>query len=441
MKDALEIYGPHRRDISSSGQLSELAHPALGFLLLMLAQTTPLLAIQETKANNDVPIRVQDSSGNVFAATLSSISTETLRVVRESEVVELKYENLGRIDFLSPEVANQEDVEQVTRPESQNSIQILLRDGSRIGATELNTDEEQLVAKVGKEKIGFLTPQVRWVRFSGLTEEQEASWQKNLSDELSSDRLILKQQNGTLTKIDGIVVGIKSESVLFEFSGQQIPIPFSRLAGIQLFAATQPKKLTALSVLTDRPGNQYFVAEFGEALDSTLSFRLVCGTEVVLRTRAVASIDFGVSSSKSLADISPIRHQAKSLFNFPVDELSQDVVFGVRRLKGIDIPGSTTGPGIEFLGSGEATFEIPEGFSKLIGSVKLNPRGNKFTGCTIEIYSESTLLWSKKLDQADVVFAFEVPVKSDERLRLVVSANSAIPTGDVVHWLEPRLIR
>lgn len=319
-------------------------------------------------------------------------------------------------------------------------VQVELVDGSRFSCNSIRSDGEQLAVNFAERRFQLPTQAALSMQLRELSEEETKGWRAISQSAVNSDVLVLYQATGTLTKIEGVVLGIEEEKVQFEFSGQKIDVPFSKLAGIRFFVSDNSERPRISAVVTDIHANTWITTALNsDPSGNALTLSLQCGAEESIPMSELAEIDFSYGSLKYVADLEPIRRVATPLFDFGIPEEAE--LFGARRVASQNAPGRAVGPSIEFLGSGEAVYRIPAGFSRLSGSVELRPRGKKFTPCTVQIYLESKLLWEQNLSQTRTPFQYEVAVEGDERLRLVVSTKSKVPTGDVVVWQEPKFLK
>ena len=335
-------------------------------------------------------------------------------------------------------------------PPRDDAMLVRLVDGTQLHASSIQSADQQLTLAIGSRQLTLATEYVSSIRFGSLSDDRLAEWRQYRDSEASSDTLVVRQPTGALTKIEGIVLGIAADGVQFEFGDSKIPVPFARLAGIRFFTSVGPPEGRAAGHILDGLGNDWAISSLtgphrsdeSKADDAfNVRVRLLAGIDVEIPVAELVVIDLATGSTMFLADLAPLRRTAKTLFDFPVADLNQDSLFGDRRLPPHTIPGSSLGPSLEFIGSGQTTFEIPDGFSKLQGAVEIRPQGDKFTPCTVKILVEGELLWSQRLAENNAPVRFELSVPANQRLSLVVDANSEIPTGDVVRWLAPRLMK
>ena len=324
--------------------------------------------------------------------------------------------------------------------EQSRGVRLELIDGSQITGNSIRSDGERLTIDVGERQFGLSAKAALTMQLRDLSVEETKGWQAISQSVVNSDVLVIYQAAGTLTKIEGVVLGIADEKVKFEFSGQTIDVPFSKLAGIRFFVSDNARRPPISAVVVDTRGNTWITTAMeSNASGDAMTLSLQCGVEQSIPMAELAEIDFSYGSLKYVADLAPIRSTATPLFDFGVPGESD--LFGARRVAAQNAPGRSVGPSIEFLGSGEATYRVPDGFSRLRGSVELRPRGRTFTPCRVQIFMESKLLWEENLSQTRTPFQYDLAVEGDARLRLIVSTNSKTPTGDVVVWQEPKLLK
>ncbi len=173
---------------------------------------------------------------------------------------------------------------------------------------------------------------------------------------------------------------------------------------------------------------------------NALHVDLRCGADVRLGLSQVAEIDFSVGTMKALVDLPPLSRGSRGGFEFLVDLPGADRLFGPR-VVAPSSSGTASAGGLEFVGGGEIAYRLPPGFSRLVGTVELRPEGEKFTPVVFRVFVDSDVVWEAALDQPYRSVAFDVPVRDDARLKLVVQPKSEVPLGAVVFVHQPRLLR
>lgn len=373
-------------------------------------------------------VRVRDTAGTEISGKLTRMSNQELTLSTGAGARTLPLGNLAKLEFGT---ASQK---------SAGDFRLQLADGSQITASSITSDGQSLLAQSASELLSLPNSAIANVLIGELLPDQKKYWDENLSSKLEADQLLVRQSSGALTKIDGIIANITEEAVEFEFSGQTIPVPFARLAGIRFFQNDGQASQPVAGSLLDRFENLYVFSAI-EVDGSEIQISLSSGPELKLPLSDIHVVNFALGNLQHLADLEPLRSKSESVFRFELPSVDPGSSLGIRRLDPIRLPGKTRGPGLEFLGDGSATYEVPEGFTQFSGTVQLAPRGSKFTRCEVTISLEGEVLWQTKLTQPRAPVAFDVAVKEKQRLELDCKSTSSLPTGNIVQWLTPVLTK
>lgn len=375
-------------------------------------------------------------SGKITAGAGKAINATSIQFQGAS----VSFEEAGKrrelkVDTLQA-VTLKENVETEEQP-----IEVTLVDGSRVVGTDFSVNEKNAtVQTLAGRPLSLELKNVQKVRLQKLNAEQAAAWEVISESVANSDLLVAIQRGGALTKIEGLVLGIQNSAIRFDFSGQEINVPFSKASGVRFFTSRKAEDANRVNaVVEDIHGNRWQTEKL-TSQGSMANISLVCGADVELILSDITKVDFSFGSAQFLADIETLSVKAQPIFNFK-NSPSFTGVLGIRNIDGSTISNSTPGPSLEFVGDGEAVYRIPEGFSRLVGNVRLNPVGDYFTPCKVRIELENKVLWEEQLSAPRMPVSFEVPIVADQRLRLIVSSGDSLPTGNTVFWHAPRLLR
>ncbi len=365
-----------------------------------------------------------------FTAELESIDQQQA-VFKTAEGLEpVALADLRTVRFTSPLAADQPD----------QPFRLTLIDGTQIHVSGLTGDSRQLRAQTGSQAIRLATTAALSAQLRELNESQTKTWQAICQSVVSSDVLVVHQASGVLTKIEGIIEGIADGKVQFQYSGRTLEVPFSKLAGLRFFSKQTADREQLRAVVRDVYENEWMTSGLRTDSNRQLQLQLQCGEDVALDLRELASIDFSLGSLRYVADMQPIERRSQQIFDFPV-ELPTRELFGAQRVPAPSRPGKISGPSLKFLGGGQATYRIPDEFTRLEGSVELRPQGDKYTPVRVQIQLEGKSLFDQRLTATGKATTFEFPVAADQRLRLMVTPEARVPTGDVVLWRELRLLK
>ncbi len=369
-------------------------------------------------------VQVSPTSTPPFAAELQSIVGDVLNLSVDGQVRSVPLNDMRTLKF-------------PFSPVGASPLSISLRDGTQLAAESMISDGSSATIRLaGGFEFQADTAFVGDVQLGQLTPSQLKQWQAICQSRIEADMLVLIRSPDSLDKIEGLIQSMNAEAVDFEFSGQSVPAPLTKLAGLRFFAATEPKTAKVQAVVLDRHGGRWNAAQLRYQAEGPLSLTLSVGLQLDLPLQEVAEIDFSVGSMKYLAELESIERSAASRFELGVDIPGAGQLFGARPVAGKRLP-----PSIEFLGSGTSTYRVPADFTRLLGTVELAPRGNKLTACVVQVLLEKKVVWEKRLSEPEDAQPLDITVVGDQRLQLVVQAESKIPVGDVVLFREVRFLK
>lgn len=379
-------------------------------------------------------VEVTETSKPPYRAQFLGLQADRLVVSSggsdSAEVQEVPLAELRSIKFAS--------VDEIAPP-----IELFLRDGSIVRAQGLKTNGNAVEVNLGAGlTLDFQTSFVADIRLQKLTGPQLSQWDSLRQSRMEGDMLALIRSPDTLDKIEGLVLGITDQAVEFEFSGQKIPAPVAKLAGIRFFSSAEGKLTKQRAIVRDINGGVWNASELSAAVSTAgdradaLGMVLLGGMAVTLPLTSIAEIDFSVGSMKYLAELEPLERTSISRFDLGIEVTGSDELFGAQAVSGRRLPLS-----IEFLGGGTATYRVPPDFTRMAGSVALRPRGSQFTPCLVQILLEKKVVWEKRLATTTQVEPIDLPITADSRVQLKVQAESKIPVGDVVLFRELRFLK
>lgn len=405
--------------------LNQSAHP----------QTAPGAIAGGAEASNSRGVDVIGTPSDKGAKSakirgeLLSLDTESARFATEAGEIQLSLGELRRVSFYDHPAASSPVDQWLT-----------LRDGTQIPITSVVLDAgAKGVLKVDRTcEIVLPTEHIADVRFKSLTPAQSTQWEAYRQSRLSADMLVLVRSEEVLDKIEGIVASISPETVNFEFSGQTVPAPITKLAGLRFFSNRDAPLSRLAAVVKDVYGGSWQANELGLApADKEVRIKLRCGAEVGLPLSMIQEIDFSVGSQKYLSELPAVDRTTQGRLALAKSIPGSDNIFGADSPVG----GSVSSSNIEFFGGGSVTYRVPEGFTQLSGSVELSPQGGKTTPCVVQVLIERKVAWEKELASIRQPESLEIPVKQDQRVQLIVKSSSPLPVGDIVVFRDLRFLK
>lgn len=434
-----------RRDCIRKPGWTQGCHIALALILAVTtvpiaadAHPSTTLQLEKTEASTQTTWRVQlkDETRELLA----NLRLDGDRVIgriavggRAGEEANFTFNEIVSIENNSQDASAEQGAKSVARP----MPRLLLRDGSQIAATKLDSDGQAISINEAQSIESRL---VEEIQFAEPDEEQLAAWNEFAQAELSADLLVIKNSAGELTKIEGIVSEFSADAVMFEFSGQIIPVPLPRVVGVR-FYSTSVQLAEPVGVLADRRGNRLNFVSVKSITEEGLEVTLGTGTTYRLSVNDLVSIDLSQSGTKYLSDLKVLREEPSPSAILELSKRAGSRRTLLRRNAASKIPGTAIQPSLDFLAAGAVTFEVPEKFKRLSGSVALRPSGSFCTPTRVEIWLEGDRVWEAELIDPQEAESFSLPLKEDARLRLVAIPIGEFPVGTVVRWSSAELTR
>ena len=400
------------------------------FSLIQTSQAIVLVCLlgQVSAQNSSLSAKVQLNDGSVQVGQFVSARSEKITLATQSGTLDLSPKDLRVLQFPGGQPVS-----------SPGDVLVKLTGGSELSCSRVALNGQDLAVSTAEQVLSISSTKIVNIRLNALSPEQLSGWETIADSAANSDVAVLVQKSGALTKIEGIIESIGDDSIQFDYDGT-VELPLGRVAGLKFFVPAVPEMPRSLALIKDRFNNQWAIQDF-TIEENKLTAKLRCGETIELPLPAIREFDFSLGNMSYLADLELLKHSAPELFSLRVGDIGESKLFGVQRVAPKQVPGRTVGPSLLFLGSGEAVFEVPEGFQFFTGTVQLKPKGNKCNPCAISISLENKQVWTSELNVTSERKNFKVKIEGGQRLRLVVSSLGDVPSGDVVLWEEPKLLR
>lgn len=375
----------------------------------------------------DVPIELQQlTSVQAERAVWRGINADQLTFQVGGQTKSVPIQTLKSVQFTSAPSNSQP-----------SAIVVALSDGSILNPTQILSNSQVVQLSLSSTlQVSVPAANIASVRLQELTEKQTPQWRAIQDSRIAGDTLVIIRSPDSIDKIEGTIVEINAERVVFEFNKQKIEAPRGKLAGLRFL--TPPAKLQRVAcIVTDIAGNLFKVSQIATGSPDSIELSLACGASVVLPVRQLKSIDFSIGSTKYMAELTPLAQKQSSGLNLKTPIAGAEQLFGPQP---VTIP-QTAGPSIKMIGSGSVTYRVPEEYVTLAGRVYLAPEGEQFTACSVEIRQENDVIWKGRLSHPNDRLEVKAKIAPESRLQLVVTADGSYPVGDVVVWQELRMMK
>ena len=327
---------------------------------------------------------------------------------------------------------------------------VRLTDQSLIPCEAVVMEDGQIV--IDKGRPGEWTAKsktVETIRWSLPDEETDDQWNEIATKVGAYDLLVIRRQS--LDYLKGVVVGIDSEAVQFEYSGNTIPAPLAKVAGIMLAkqAAEQP---TVRIRLTTHDGGLWMLDS--ASLDKNqVSVITASGVKARLPLESIASIAYPQLGAVYLTDLEPTDVRLDSLVASTVLAESLKKLNGPKFDVGYDgqplrIVSSQSENGSQSFQRGLAVQSRTELVYRLAGKYQ---RFTATAGIAIDsasqadvelvVFADEREAFRKAIKSEDEPVAVDVDVSSARRLKLVVDYGANLDVGDRLHLGDARLVK
>jgi hypothetical protein len=271
----------------------------------VIAAFLSLLVLSALAADADVTVR--PLVGDSVKGKLAELSAEKVTLQTSDGPQRLETSKLMWIEL--PAAGN------VPKP----TIWIDLLDGSRVHASGYTAaNGKARITLPTRQIIEVPTRSVRTVRFNQQTPELATQWREITSSMASGDVVVIRKTSTrtveqgeneprivteqALDQVEGTLLDVSDDTVLFEAEGQKVPVRREKLEGLVYYQPAKREFSQPLARLIDAAGSTWLlrdVALSGEQVKATN----LGNVPLVLPLAAVAKIDFSVGNVAFLTDL------------------------------------------------------------------------------------------------------------------------------------------
>ncbi len=301
--------------------------------------------------------------------------------------------------FTAGELLRVKLAEMPSQPSS--ATQLLLSDGSSIGATQIVVDRENATAAVELKITGnvdwvFATDDVRAVRLQSPSDLQAAEarellrqWSEMIAKPAIADLLVIRKPGGTaLQPIEGAIGEISASTAKFTLSDEPVDVNRDRVYGAIYYRAKVPDVGDAVVLATT--SGQQLVGKSARLIGNQLELVRANSESIRVAVGDVANVDYSPGRLKFLSDIEPHRVDVTSPIVEPDGAVlawwhpRRDQNFAGKRLTlaypaSPDVPQAglprfeTFDKGIAVRGPSSVTYRLPPGYKRLVATVGIDP--------------------------------------------------------------------
>jgi hypothetical protein len=286
------------------------------------------------------------------------------------------------------------------------------------------------------------------IRWLNPNETDVQQWDEIQAKAGSEDLLVIRRQS--LDYLKGVVTGVSETTVQFEYSGNTIPVPLAKVAGIIL--AKQAAELPAARLkLTSAGGGQWLLRE-AQLRNEQLLVKTVAGVSASLPLKDLVSITFPQLGAVYLTDIEPTTATVTPYFGSVLSDTLESLYapqFDHDKLgRPLRISSKASASGWVEFERGIAAHSRTELVYRLAGRYQrfMSTAGFAFgttsqANVELKLFADDEEIFSQSIDHSEEPLSIDVDVSGARRLRLLVDYGANADIGDQLHLGDARLIK
>ncbi|WP_182867241.1 NPCBM/NEW2 domain-containing protein [Rhodopirellula sp. JC639] len=307
---------------------------------------------------------------------------------------------------------------------------VTLVDGTSIVARDVAMDDAMVTLQPPRQaELRLPINQLQSIRFRPGAPATDPQWLGLVDKPSRSDRMVIRRGNDQLDPIEGVVVGLDAEKLLFELDGDPIEAPRDRLEGV-FFRTTPVPESSAAVKITGIDGSTFLAARL-EPSEATDAVEILLPGQVrhAIPLERIKRITW--ASGQILLAQTPAASTRMSPYlatKLPA-ELTTDW-FGPASL----------GEDLVMVAGGAAEYRVEPGFQTLAGSVGRDKLVTAGGNVIVRVVVDDNVQWEQTLTESESK-GFRIPIAGARRVRLEVTAGTDGDVGDQIRFLKPRLMK
>jgi hypothetical protein len=250
------------------------------------------------------PLEGESVRGKLTALSLTNVTIETIHGEQRLEATRL----------LSVEFPAKSSI-------SKPAAWIELMDDSKVVATAFTASAGKARCEQSSQPaIELPTRAVRTVRFHSQTPDVAAQWREITSSQPSGDLLVIRKtatrtveqgdaeprtvSEQSLDQLEGTILEVTSDRVVFELEGEKVPVRREKLEGIVFYQSAKREFAPAVARVVDASASHWLVSNL-ELSPDRLRATTRGGVPLEFPIATLMRIDYAVGNVAFLADLEP----------------------------------------------------------------------------------------------------------------------------------------
>lgn len=273
-----------------------------------------------------------------------------------------------------------------------------------------------------------------------LQSDPKKFWRADRKGETDTeDSAYVLTKDGNVHRVNGEVVGINNQSLLFLYEGQQREIKMDRVVGLVLKKNRIKKKVNlSLQSMVRLIGNAHFPGEMTMGNDSTAVIKMPWGDQFSLSSGYLASVKTVNARSVSLTEIEPESVTQVPFFNQVYPYLIDKSFSGLP----LKVGDKVFRKGLCVHSKTVLVYSLGKNFERFQTTPGLQSGSGQFGNVDVKILADGKAIYDKvgytiKTKQDSL----SLDVTGCQTLTLIVDFGKGQDVGDRFVWGDPKLIR
>jgi hypothetical protein len=321
-----------------------------------------------------------------------------------------------------------------TFPGEMGIAQVELHGGNRLWAKKISISNEIVrIEWLGGPPLELSVDLLRGIRIDFATHEYEKTLSAPPAD---TDRIFLKDDNGQISGIAGLVDSLDADNLKFEVGGQTRSLSRDKIYGV-VFAQPVPVKSPARCLVTFRDssklGGDKLSLSNGKA---TLSLNKQ--TEVKFDWPNVERVTIRSSRVRYLSDLTPAREEQTPIVTLPLPAQRDKSVSG--GLLTVGVQSFEKGLGVH--SRSVLTFATAGNWDVFLATIGLDEVSNGKGDCIFQVLADGKSIFERRINRQDSsAVEIKLPITGCRELTLLVEPGVNLDLADHANWCDARLIK
>jgi hypothetical protein len=343
-------------------------------------------------------------------------------------------------------------------PAQEPSASIEVIDGTRLPFTKIavGSGEAFVTLPEARKPIQLRTSAISRINFRSSTNALSHAWDSVAASEATGDVIVVAKGEDAFDHLVGVVHSVTDEQVVFEWSGDRVPIKRSKVAGIAFYRSEAAQLRDPQCVVTTSDGRT--IAAQSATIDGDV-LRVTTPTSITVEVSLdkVTGADFSAGKLSYLSDLKPESMLWTPRIAIPkaatiVDEFGaprSNAAFSGSALT-LAFPDEalatgrevrTYAKGLALRSRSELTYRLPTGMKRFTATAGIDPATTEQGHVVLEIRADDRVVWEGEIDGKQRPVDIDVELKSARRLQILVDYGRNLDYGDRLHLVEARVTK